>query len=248
MKKTNSGVCFATAYGRTIFPCTTNKVKISGPNRSVEITDQYFSCISVNVIYRTSCKLYNKIYVGEIRRRLADRFREHIRDVMMWKKTTQMRQKQSRAILIFLVIPTSTWQFALFTPWKHGKPQIFKKNIIFQLGIHAIHRESMNVPPCINLFTNSRRHLSTNGKARTHTHKNQQQPIIPLFALTKARLTLETSTCQIFPGDNLAFIKSFHTTMFSSSRGWCLGQHSSPSWVECQDLIEKSKNYWMLIK
>lgn len=85
-RKTNSGVCFATAYWRTIFPSTTNKVKISGPNRSVEITDQYFSCISVNVIYGTISKLYNKIYVGETNSRLAGRFREHIRDVMMQKK------------------------------------------------------------------------------------------------------------------------------------------------------------------
>ena len=36
--------------------------------------------------------------------------------------------------------------------------------------------------------------------------------------------------------------------MFSSYRVWCLGRHSSPSWVGCQDLIEKSKNNWTLIK
>ena len=55
-----------------------NIVKISGPNRSAKITD-HFTFISINVIYCVSCTLC-KIYIGETGRKLADRFREHLRD------------------------------------------------------------------------------------------------------------------------------------------------------------------------
>ena len=64
--------------------CTTcsfisNTVKISGHNRSDKVTD-HFTCISTNVIYCIICTLCTKIYIGETGRRLADRFREHLRD------------------------------------------------------------------------------------------------------------------------------------------------------------------------
>ena len=55
-------------------------VKISGPKRSVKITDR-FTCTSANVIYCITCTLCNKLYIGETGRRLGDRFREHLRDV-----------------------------------------------------------------------------------------------------------------------------------------------------------------------
>ena len=51
-------------------PFISNMVKISGPNLSAKITD-HFTCISANVIYCITCTLC----------RLADRFREHLRDV-----------------------------------------------------------------------------------------------------------------------------------------------------------------------
>ena len=57
-----------------------NTSKISGPKRSVKITDR-FTCTSANVIYCITCTLCNKIYIGETGRRLGDRFREHLRDV-----------------------------------------------------------------------------------------------------------------------------------------------------------------------
>ena len=61
-------------------PFISNTVDISGPNRSVKVTD-YFTCISSNIIYCITCTLWKKIYIGEIGRRMADRFREHLRDV-----------------------------------------------------------------------------------------------------------------------------------------------------------------------
>ena len=60
-------------------PFISNTVNISGPNRSVKVTD-HFTCISSNVIYCITWTLCKKIYIGETGRRLADRFREHLRD------------------------------------------------------------------------------------------------------------------------------------------------------------------------
>ena len=57
-----------------------NADKISGPKRSVKITDR-FTCTSANVIYCITCTLCIKLYIGETGRRLGDRFREHLRDV-----------------------------------------------------------------------------------------------------------------------------------------------------------------------
>ena len=50
------------------------------PKRSIKITD-HFSCTSANVIYRITCTLCKKLYIGETGRRLGDRFREHVRGV-----------------------------------------------------------------------------------------------------------------------------------------------------------------------
>ena len=61
-------------------PFILNTSKISGPKRSVKITDR-FTCTSANVIYCITCTLCNKLYIGETGRRLGDRFREHLRDV-----------------------------------------------------------------------------------------------------------------------------------------------------------------------
>ena len=61
-------------------PFISNTVKISGPHRSVKVTD-HFTCISTDVIYCITSTLCKKIYIGETGRRPADRFREHLRDV-----------------------------------------------------------------------------------------------------------------------------------------------------------------------
>ena len=74
------GTFKCTRTGCKTCPFISNMVKISGPNRSAKITD-HFTCISANVIYCITCTLCKKIYIGETGRRLADRFREHLRDV-----------------------------------------------------------------------------------------------------------------------------------------------------------------------
>ena len=57
-----------------------NANKISGPKRSIKITNR-FTCTSANVIYCITSTYCKKIYIGETGRRLGDRFREHLRDV-----------------------------------------------------------------------------------------------------------------------------------------------------------------------
>ena len=52
----------------------TKTKEASGPNRSVEVTD-HFTCISC-----ITCTLCKKIYIGKTGRRLADFFREYLRD------------------------------------------------------------------------------------------------------------------------------------------------------------------------
>ena len=62
------------------YPFICNVEKLSGPKRSIKITD-HFTSTSANVIYCITCTLCKKLYIGETGRRLDDRFREHLRDV-----------------------------------------------------------------------------------------------------------------------------------------------------------------------
>ena len=71
------------------YPFSFNLFKISGPNRSAKIT-HHFSCISINLIYCITCALCKEISKGQSGRRLADRFREHLRVVE--KNDTDARQ------------------------------------------------------------------------------------------------------------------------------------------------------------
>ena len=57
-----------------------NVEKLSGPKRSIKITD-HFTCTSTNVVYCITCTVCKKLYIGETGRRLDDRFREHLRDL-----------------------------------------------------------------------------------------------------------------------------------------------------------------------
>ena len=56
-------------------PFICNVEKLSGPKRSIKITD-HFTCTSANVIYCITCTLCKKLYIGETCRRLGDRFRD----------------------------------------------------------------------------------------------------------------------------------------------------------------------------
>ena len=54
--------------------------KMSGPRRSIKITD-HFTCTSANVISCINCTYRKNLYIGETGRRLGDRFRKYLRDV-----------------------------------------------------------------------------------------------------------------------------------------------------------------------
>ena len=70
----------AHAHDAKTCPFICNVEKLSGPKRSIKITD-HFSCTSTSVIYYITCTLCKKLYIGETGRRLGDTFREHLRDV-----------------------------------------------------------------------------------------------------------------------------------------------------------------------
>ena len=109
----------------------------------------------------------------------------------------------------------------------HGNTES-RKNLDKTRYTVIIHRESMNASHSINLLTNSRHHISTNGKAPPHPHKNQQQ-CTTFFILSDKGLTLETSAFLIFHGSNAPFIISLNTTKFSWNRFW---PHVCIMWTE----------------
>ena len=61
-------------------PFIHNTDKVTGPKRSIKITDR-FTCTSANVIYCIKCNLCKTIYIDETGRIIGDRFRENLRDV-----------------------------------------------------------------------------------------------------------------------------------------------------------------------
>ena len=89
-----------TCCGLEEFPITIRCI------RQTKIIDHFIS-ISLDVICYIFYTLCKKIYEGETEKRLADRFRAHLRDV-----EKKMRQNQLRAISITLITPITTWQFA----------------------------------------------------------------------------------------------------------------------------------------
>ena len=73
------------ACNRTVYrtcPHVNSSSTITTPKEHVYITG-HFSCITEQVVYCLSCtKSPSIVYIGETGRRLADRFREHHRDII----------------------------------------------------------------------------------------------------------------------------------------------------------------------
>ena len=55
---------------------------ITGPRGRFNIRGQY-QCTTTNLIYCITCSRCGKLYIGETKRRLADRFTEHLRSVRL---------------------------------------------------------------------------------------------------------------------------------------------------------------------
>ena len=106
--------------------------KLSGPKRSIKITD-HFTCTSANVIYCITCTLCKKLYIGETGRRLGDRFLEHLRDVEKHDKNA------SKPVARHFNLPNhSTQHMAVCGIFLHqGNTESRKtpeENFIFQIG------------------------------------------------------------------------------------------------------------------
>ena len=132
-------------------PFISNTVKISGPNRSVKVTD-HFKCISTNVIYSITCTLCKKIYIAETGRKLADHFREHLRDA------EQNNTDASKPVARHFDLPNHSHNNMTICglPLHHGKtesPKISNKNSFFN-WVHSLHTELMNASHSTNSFTN----------------------------------------------------------------------------------------------
>ena len=154
-------------------PFISNTVKISGPHRSVKVTD-HFTCIFTNVIYCISCTLCKQIYIGETGRRLADRFREHLRDA------EQNNTDASKPVARHFNLPNHPHDNMTICGLSlhHGNTESRKnleQKLIFQLGTLSPHgiNERLSLT---NLFTNACDHIFTNGKAPLHSHLNQNNP------------------------------------------------------------------------
>ena len=66
-----------------------NTSSISGPHGTFYIKDS-FLCTSSNVVYSIVCTKCSMIYIGETKRRLADRFREHLRAARIRDGTSEV--------------------------------------------------------------------------------------------------------------------------------------------------------------
>ena len=112
-------------------PFIHNANKISGPKRSIRITD-HFTCTSANVIYCITCTYCKKIYIGETGRRLSDRFREHLRDLERNDKDA------SKPVARHFNLPNHSKQLMpicrLSLHWSSSESRTLEKKFIFQIG------------------------------------------------------------------------------------------------------------------
>ena len=120
-----------------ICPFNRNAEKLSGPERSVKITDR-FTCTSANVIYCITYTYCKKLYISETGRRLGKQFREHLRDVEKDDKDA------SKPVARHINLPNHTKQhMSVFGLSLHLGTTESRKNLeqkfIFQIGTLNLH-------------------------------------------------------------------------------------------------------------
>ena len=122
------------------------------------------------------CHLLHKLHAmqenlhRQTGRRLADRFREHLRDVE--KNNTDA----SKPVACHFNLPNHSHHNMTICRLSlhHGNAESRKnleRKFIFQLGTLSPHASHST-----NLFTNSCDYISTNGKAPLHSHINHNTP------------------------------------------------------------------------
>ena len=158
-------------------PFICNVDKLSGPKRSIKITD-HFTCTSANAIYCMTCTLCKKLYIGERGRRLGNRFREHLRDVEKNDKNA------SKPVARHFNLPNHSMQHTAVCGLSlhQGSTESRKtleQNFIFQIGtlnLHGINERfscSQFIPSFFTLpGTNQKR-------SSIFLYINHTQPTIP---------------------------------------------------------------------
>ena len=89
-------------------------------------------CKCTQLIYCITCTLCKKIYIGETGRRLADHFREHLRDA------EQNNTDASKPVACHFNLPNHShhniYLRAILTPREHRKPEKSRTKINFSTG------------------------------------------------------------------------------------------------------------------
>ena len=111
---------------------------INGPRGRRHINDHY-TCTTTNLVYCITCTRCGQLYIGETRRRLADRFTEHLRSVRLNQRGLAVAQHFSTAP--HCTEDMSVCVVATASSDTHRKT--LEQRIIFQLG--TLHPDGMNV-------------------------------------------------------------------------------------------------------
>ena len=145
---------------------------MTGPKRSIKLTD-HFTCTSANVIYCITCN-YCQLYIGETRRRLGDRFREHFRDVERNDKDA------SKPVARHLKLPNQSKQHTAVAAfsyiWAVRKAAKLQNKILSFNSALLIPTVSTSAFHSTNLFLFSPYHISTNSVAPFFACKPTHNP------------------------------------------------------------------------
>ena len=152
-------------------PFIHNIEKISGPKRSIKITD-HFTCTSANVLYCMTCTYWNNLYIGETGRRLGDRFREYLRDVERNDKDA------SKPVARHFNLPNHSKQHTAvrglsFHLSSSESRKTLEQKFIFQIGTLKSPRYQLY---STNLLLFSRHHVPTNSVVPFSAYKPTHNP------------------------------------------------------------------------
>ena len=142
------------------------------------------------------------MYIGETRRRLGDRFREHLREVERNDK------RASKSIARQFNLPNHSKQhkavlgLSLHLGSSESRKTLEQKNLSFKSAL-LIPTISTSTFHSTNLFLFSCHYIPTNSVAPFSAYKLSQSTIPPI-ALTKG-VTLETSASKLFTMANLRY-------------------------------------------
>ena len=116
----------------------------------------------LSVIYCIKCTLCKKIYIGETRRRLGDRFREHLRDI------ERIDKNASKPVARHFHLPDHSSQHMTICGLSlhQGNKESCEQKFLFQIGIlnpHGIDQRTLFIQRIHSCF--SRCHVPINSVA-----------------------------------------------------------------------------------